>query len=235
MALKRHGLAHKRRSAGLSQEQLAERLGVERSTVGRWERAETDPLPFIRPRLAEELRISLEELSSLLDDVRCVEPQRDERLTHVLDNPAGVDLVAAARLRQRVQALGEEYDRVPSALLLAAAGQCHGQVAFLRQNAPSGRVLRELLEAEAESATLMGQLVWDASQRRDHATTLAYFDAALAAARKVGDGFAEAHAQLRRSYVALYGLRNPSEGLALAESAARAVGVKSNETGASDR
>lgn len=184
MALKRHRLARQRRAAGHSQEQLAERLRVERSTVGRWERAETDPLPYIRPRLATELRISLEELNVLLDDVRSVEPHRDERLAHALGNPTGVDLITTAHLRQRVQTLTEEYDRVPSALLLASAGQCHGQVAYLRQHALIGRVLRELFAVEAESATLMGQLVWDTSQRRDHATTLAYFEAAVAAARR---------------------------------------------------
>lgn len=81
-------------------------------------------------------------------------------------------------------------------------------------------MLRELYAVEAESATLMGQLVWDASQRRDHATTLAYFDAAVAATRHIGDGFAEAHARLRKSYVALYGLRDPLAGVALAGSAA---------------
>jgi hypothetical protein len=120
-----------------------------------------------------------------------------------------------------METLVEEYDRVPSALLLAAAGQCHGQVGYLRQNAANGRVRRELFAVEAESATLMGQLVWDASQRRDNATTLTYFDGAIAAARQVRDDFAEAHAQLRKSYVALYGLRTPKDGLSLAKAAAR--------------
>ncbi|RAY10666.1 transcriptional regulator [Actinomadura craniellae] len=221
MALKRQRLAERRRAVGHSQERLAEILGIERSTVGRWERAETDPLPYLRPRLARALKVSPDELAEMLDEVQSAEPQRNERLDRVLSNPTSVDLVTTAYLRQRVQALIEEYDRVPSALLLAAAGQCHGQVAYLRQNAPSGRVRRELFAVEAESATLMGQLVWDASQRRDNTTTLAYFDAAITAARQVRDDFAEAHAQLRKSYVALYGLRNPKDGLLLAKAAAR--------------
>jgi hypothetical protein len=65
----------------------------------------------------------------------------------------------------------------------------------------------------AESSILMGQLVWDVSQRRDHATTLAHFDHAIAAAQQIGDALAEAHALLRKSYVALYGVRQPAVGL----------------------
>jgi hypothetical protein len=139
----------------------------------------------------------------------------------VLSNPTSVDLVATAYLAQRVQKLNGEYDFAPSTLLLAAAGQCHGQVAYLREHAPNGRVRRELSAVESESATLMGQLVWDASQRRDHMTTLTYFDQAIAAARQVRDVVAEAHAQLRKGYVALYGKHDPREGLQLTKAAAR--------------
>jgi tetratricopeptide (TPR) repeat protein len=40
---------------------------VERSTVVRWERGETEPVPWLRPRLAKALRISAERLAQLLD------------------------------------------------------------------------------------------------------------------------------------------------------------------------
>ncbi|SEG52450.1 DNA-binding transcriptional regulator, XRE-family HTH domain [Thermomonospora echinospora] len=223
MALKRHRLAQRRRAFGHSQERLADLLGIERSTVGRWERAETSPLPYIRPKLAAELRITLEELADLLDEVEPADGDGNEHLDQVLSNPASVDLITTAHLWQRVQALTDEYDHVPSALLLAAAGQCHGQVSYLRQNAASNRVRRELFAVEAESATLMGQLVWDACQRRDHATSLRYFNEAITAARQIRDRFTEAHAQLRKSYVALYGHGDSHNGLGLAKSAARTV------------
>lgn len=45
MAAKRIRLARCRKAAGFSQEKLAERLGVERSTVVRWEMGETEPQP----------------------------------------------------------------------------------------------------------------------------------------------------------------------------------------------
>jgi tetratricopeptide (TPR) repeat protein len=53
----------------LSQEALAEILSVDRSTIVRWERAETDPQPWHRPRLAEALKITIDELADLLADV----------------------------------------------------------------------------------------------------------------------------------------------------------------------
>src|ERR1700690_4674000 len=82
-------------------------------------------------------------------------------------------------------------------------------------------VRRELYVAEAEAATLMGQLVWDASQRRDHDIAVAYFDQAAVAARHCGHRSAEGLALLRKSFVALYGWRNPEAGLGFTEHAAR--------------
>jgi hypothetical protein len=66
----------------------------------------------------------------------------------------------------------------------------------------------------------VGQLVWDACQRRDHAAAVAYFDQAITIARQVRDVVAEANALLRKSYVALYGTGNPAAGLALVNRAA---------------
>ncbi|HWH01722.1 MAG TPA: helix-turn-helix transcriptional regulator [Pilimelia sp.] len=50
--MRRRNLAVRRKTVGLSQEQLAEVMGVDRSTVVRWERADTEPQPWLRPRLA---------------------------------------------------------------------------------------------------------------------------------------------------------------------------------------
>jgi tetratricopeptide (TPR) repeat protein/transcriptional regulator with XRE-family HTH domain len=59
-------LAQRRKAVGLTQEQLAERLRVERTTVVRWERGETQPLPWLRPKLAQALRVSADRLEELL-------------------------------------------------------------------------------------------------------------------------------------------------------------------------
>jgi transcriptional regulator with XRE-family HTH domain len=54
---------------GFSQEQLADRVGVERSTVVRWESGETEtgPQPWMRPKLARALQVSIEQLTGLLE------------------------------------------------------------------------------------------------------------------------------------------------------------------------
>jgi DNA-binding XRE family transcriptional regulator len=63
---KRHALASRREIVGHTQETLAEVVGVEPTTVGRWERGETSPQPWCRPKLAEGLTVSVEELDGML-------------------------------------------------------------------------------------------------------------------------------------------------------------------------
>jgi transcriptional regulator with XRE-family HTH domain len=69
VAFKRRRFAGRRRAVGFTQEGLAEALGVERTTVARWETAETEPQPSVRPMLAGLLKVTLEELDELLSDV----------------------------------------------------------------------------------------------------------------------------------------------------------------------
>jgi len=142
------------------------------------------------------------------------------RLDYVMQHPVSVDMAAALHLREQAQSLAKQYDLAASTSLLPAAGECIGQVTFLRKKAPDGPVLRELEATEAQLATLMGQLVWDASQRRDHATAVGYYDQAISAANRAGETTLEAYARLRKSYVALYGEQEPQAGLRLAQEAA---------------
>jgi transcriptional regulator with XRE-family HTH domain len=66
MGRKRHRLAERRRNQGLSQEALAQAIGVDTSTVARWERGETNPVPVYRPRLADALKVSVEDVAEML-------------------------------------------------------------------------------------------------------------------------------------------------------------------------
>ncbi|MGW2393551.1 helix-turn-helix domain-containing protein [Streptomyces lydicamycinicus] len=59
-------LARQRRSRGHTQESLAQRLGVDVSSVARWERGISAPSPGIRRALAGELALSLDELDARL-------------------------------------------------------------------------------------------------------------------------------------------------------------------------
>jgi transcriptional regulator with XRE-family HTH domain len=63
---RRDRLAQRRKAVGLTQRALARLLGVERSTVVRWERGETEPLPWLRPRLAKALQVTAERLDELM-------------------------------------------------------------------------------------------------------------------------------------------------------------------------
>ncbi len=68
MTAKRHALAARRGIVGHTQETLAEFVGVEPTTVGRWERGETSPQLWCRPKLADGLAISVEELDGMLTE-----------------------------------------------------------------------------------------------------------------------------------------------------------------------
>jgi DNA-binding XRE family transcriptional regulator len=63
---KRRALADRRQIVGHTQETLAEFVGVEPTTVGRWKRGETSPQPWSRPNLAEALAVSVEQVNTML-------------------------------------------------------------------------------------------------------------------------------------------------------------------------
>lgn len=220
MATRRQGFARARRAAGLSQEALAAVLGIDRSTVVRWEAGDTEPQPWIRPKLARTLAISPAVLAELLDAVAPVSTAPTDALPADCDEGRNVSTVVVAALRLQLQQVQFEYDMAPSAGLLVAASQHHGRVTHLRHQVSAPRVRRELWALEAESATLMGQLIWDASQRRDHTSPRTYFNQAIEAARRIGDATGEAYATLRKSYLSLYGEKAPHRGLRCAQSAA---------------
>src|SRR5580692_6690164 len=105
MPSKRIGLAARRKAVGFSQEQLAERLNIDRSTVARWESGETEPQPWIRPRLARALQLSLGQLDYLLGGGDLAETDAAEQMSYALTHPGSADIVTVAHLRNQVQHL----------------------------------------------------------------------------------------------------------------------------------
>ena len=162
-------------------------------------------------------------LAELLVDVGTERRDDKDHLDRVLAHPALVDVEVARQPRQRVRQVAIAYETEPSASLLADAGQCHATAEFLLTHTGTAPVRAELHTAATASATLMSQLVWDVSQRRDYDATVAYCDTAIEHAREHGDAVAAAHAELRKGFASLYGqvdVRDPKTGLALAPIAA---------------
>ena len=97
--------------------------------------------------------------------------------------------------------LDSGYARHSSTVLLARAGQIHGRLCEPDVQDPA------VVKVRARSARLMGQLIWDASQRRDGSSAIGYLDEAATLARTVGDHQIQADALLRKAFVPLYGPR----------------------------
>ena len=139
----------------------------------------------------------------------------------MLKNPRTADLAAVAPLRQELARLIDSYDASPSVEILPDAGRLHSEVNLLRAHAAGEAVRRALRNVEAAASIFMGQLVWDASQRRNTQAALNYYDQAAHAARQNNDAEAEAQARLRRGFIALYSEHDPKSGLAQAAQAAQ--------------
>jgi hypothetical protein len=143
-----------------------------------------------------------------------------ERLSWVLKHPRNVDLPTVAFLRQQALDLLRRNEATPAASLFPVSARQLEQVMVLREHAPAGRVRQELFAVEAQSATLLGRLLWDVSGHRDHATAARYFDQAVDIASNVKDGWAEASPRMFQRFIPVYGTdKDPRKGLVLAERA----------------
>lgn len=68
-----NNLFYARKKAGLSQETVAEKLGVSRQTISKWETAETVPDIYEAKKLAKLYNLSLDELIEFNVDVKEIE------------------------------------------------------------------------------------------------------------------------------------------------------------------
>lgn len=128
MPLRRLRLVQRRKAMGLTQEDLAERVRVDRSTVVRWEAGDTEPQPWQRPRLAEALTVTLDELHRLLAAVVEV-PGRADGYALVSIVPLDFSLTASHTV-QVVEGFAG-YDLTSRRQVLAELALCTG-AALLR-------------------------------------------------------------------------------------------------------
>ncbi|MBC3989493.1 helix-turn-helix transcriptional regulator [Streptomyces sp. AC563] len=114
---RRRAFAERRKACGFNQEDFAEAVGADRSTVQRWEAGKNDPQPWQRPRIAKVLGLTGRELEALLTPAH--------RVQHSLSVPWAAaslsttdDEIDALELARRVAASdvgAETLDRLENA------------------------------------------------------------------------------------------------------------------------
>ncbi|WP_306363125.1 helix-turn-helix transcriptional regulator [Nocardia sp. CC227C] len=85
--MRRKLLIDARKAAGRTQEQVARLVGVDRTTLGKWERDESTPQPSQRSVYAEALGVTLDELDAMLSSV----PQHSKQLPEWLTTYLGME------------------------------------------------------------------------------------------------------------------------------------------------
>jgi DNA-binding XRE family transcriptional regulator len=104
---RRGGLATARKAAGLTQEDLAAALHVERSTVVRWEAGRHAPQAYLWPKLGKVLGISRGELGALLTEIaQSKADSRGHPRNKVTSAPSAVAVVDAVPSLAVVDVLG---------------------------------------------------------------------------------------------------------------------------------
>ncbi|MGH3248580.1 MAG: helix-turn-helix domain-containing protein, partial [Trebonia sp.] len=123
MAARRQRLVQRRKALGLTQETLAELVAVGRSTVVRWERGESEPLPSIRHKLARALKVSPDLLESLLTaDAQQGDGAAPRQLPAAVADFTG----RAAELQRLTQVLDAAGDGGPGTVVISAIGGMAG-------------------------------------------------------------------------------------------------------------
>ena len=72
---RRQSFTERRKACGFNQEDFAEAVGADRSTVQRWESGKNDPQPWLRPKIAKVLEITSDQLEMLLTPAAYTSPQ----------------------------------------------------------------------------------------------------------------------------------------------------------------
>jgi transcriptional regulator with XRE-family HTH domain len=188
MGGKRTPFAERRKAVGLTQESLAECLGVDRRTVQRWERGDNEPDLYLRSRLARVLRVSLDELSRLLapaplllqGSASGVNPDESARIAYGMRNPLRIDDRTVTALSDVLSAQRHLDDALGSAALIAPTmAQLEKIEPLLKESRASESVTRHLSSVIAEWYRFAGWL--HASLRMDETAARLLYKAEMIA------------------------------------------------------
>lgn len=172
MARWRSAFALHREAKGFTQEGLARHLGVDRVTVGRWDRLENPPDPFIQPRLAAVLEVTSAELIELLHPAQ----KRPSALvvTQKARRP-GHDVVQ--RIQGAALAFQETDRRLGGGVLLPSVELYLSQeIAPYLLDAHGGAAVAEIFSAAASMTEIAGWMTHDSGQ---NSRARAYFERAF--------------------------------------------------------
>ncbi len=205
-----------RKARGLSQRELAERVGVDTTTVGRWERGKQSIRDGNSAALAAALELTMRQLSELAqtedwDDLSPSPPGRD------LPASTGQPMAEpAASLQQVVDGLrGLDHSVGPHGVLHSARSQLV-VIEQLGAQARSEAARSRLLSLAAETHQLAGWLYFDTLNL---ASARAAFDRSRAAAEAAGDSALLAFVLGPTAAFAEADIGSPSRGLDYAYSA----------------
>ncbi|OZM83601.1 helix-turn-helix domain-containing protein [Pseudonocardia sp. MH-G8] len=173
MAGRRERLVRARKAAGVTQEDLAYRVGVDRSTVGRWECGETEPQPWHRRKIARQLGITAAQLDHLIAGSPPEPPpgngdaEGEAEAQELVRRASASDVGEATltQLEQLVDDLASSYATTQPAALLTRTRQHLRYVGQLLDGRKTLREHRRLLAAGGWLSLLAATLHVDLEQQ----------------------------------------------------------------------
>lgn len=194
---RRNLLADRRKAVGLSQDALARRLGVERSTVVRWEAGKTAPAPWVRPPLAEALQVSDDQLDDLLRQAEGDDDAVDRRAFAGLATGLALAPLTRARSGSRIGATQVQQLHLRTARLRRLDDHLGGMdtyAVYTSELAATERLMKSASYSSTVAGALTGVLAeqaqmagWAAFDAGRFAESRRHYRHALDAARESGD------------------------------------------------
>lgn len=214
MAVRRQSLAERREALGYTQEALASRMGVDRSTVARWERGVQKPQPWMRPNLAKALQLTPDRLVALLDGtaVHHAAPS-----TVVPGDPSGLSHLDGQQVVDSIFATAQQWQvadrRIGGGALYPSVTQYLTREIAPQLVSPTFGVSVPRLFAAAASITEIAG--WMAHDSGEDGSARGYFDRAFRLALAGNDRALAANACASMAHLAIE-LRQPQDALRIA-------------------